>query len=115
MNIGQINIGRNNVINNRPSWSSINSGRITSINNRWQNQIGGLHNWNNVHPNRAAYWAGWGRESTVLITGIIGIPAVFAATGGIVTHIDGAAGTMVTDSTVIRGDTGGLFQHIGHV
>jgi len=60
VNIGQINIGQNNVINNRPSWSSIDSGRITSINNRWQNQIGGLHNWNNAHPNRAAYWAGWG-------------------------------------------------------
>lgn len=60
VNIGQINIGRNNVINNRPTWANIDRGRVTSINNRWQNQIGGMHNWNNVHPNRAAFWAGWG-------------------------------------------------------
>ncbi|MCA9009328.1 MAG: hypothetical protein KDB01_06260 [Planctomycetaceae bacterium] len=60
INIGQINVGRNNIINNRPSWANIDRGRVTNINNRWQNQIGGLHNWNSIHPNRAAYWAGWG-------------------------------------------------------
>lgn len=60
INIGQINAGKNNIINNRPSWANIDRGRVTSINNRWQNQVGGLHNWNTVHPNRAAYWAGWG-------------------------------------------------------
>ena len=60
VNIGQINIGKNTAISNRPSWANIDRGRVTSINNRWQNQIGGLHNWNSIHPNRAAFWAGWG-------------------------------------------------------
>ena len=60
VNIGQINIGNNTVINNRPTWANIDSGRVTSINNRWSNQISGMHNWQNVHPNRAAFWAGWG-------------------------------------------------------
>ena len=60
INIGQINVGKNNIINNRPSWANIDRGRVTNINNRWQNQIGGMHNWQSVHPNRAAYWAGWG-------------------------------------------------------
>lgn len=60
IDIGEINIGNNTAISNRPSWANIDSGRVTNINNRWQNQIGGLHNWNNVHPNRVAYWAGWG-------------------------------------------------------
>jgi hypothetical protein len=60
VNIGQINIGKNTAISNRPSWSTIDRGRVTNINNRWQNQIGGMHNWQGAHPNRAAYWAGWG-------------------------------------------------------
>jgi len=60
INIGQINVGNNNIINNRPSWVNIDRGRVTNINNRWQNQIGGMHNWQSVHPNRAAFWAGWG-------------------------------------------------------
>ncbi len=59
IDIGQINLGRNTSINNRPSWSNIDRARVSNINHRWQNQIGGLHNWQNVHPNRAAYWAGW--------------------------------------------------------
>lgn len=60
INIGQINVGNNVAISNRPTWANIDRNQITSINNRWQNQIGGLNNWQNVHPNRAAYWAGWG-------------------------------------------------------
>jgi hypothetical protein len=60
INIGNINIGNNVAISNRPTWANIDRNQITSINNRWQNQIGGLHNWNSIHPNRAAYWAGWG-------------------------------------------------------
>lgn len=60
VNIGQINIGKSSVINNRPTWANIDRGRVTNINNRWQNQIGGMHNWQSLHPNRAAFWAGWG-------------------------------------------------------
>ena len=60
VNIGQINIGSNNIISNRPTWANIDRGRVTNINSRWQNQIGGMHNWQGLHPNRAAYWAGWG-------------------------------------------------------
>ena len=60
VNIGQVNIGNNIGISNRPTWANIDRGRVTSINNRWQNQIGGMHNWRGVHPNRAAFWAGWG-------------------------------------------------------
>lgn len=60
INVGQINIGKNVGISNRPTWANIDRSQITNINNRWQNQIGGLNNWQNVHPNRAAYWAGWG-------------------------------------------------------
>lgn len=60
VNIGQINMGNNVAISNRPTWANIDRNQITNINNRWQNQIGSLNNWQNVHPNRAAYWAGWG-------------------------------------------------------
>ena len=60
VNIGQVNIGNNIAISNRPTWANIDRGRVTGINNRWQNQIGGMHNWRGVHPNRAAFWAGWG-------------------------------------------------------
>ena len=60
VNIGQINVGNNVAISNRPTWANLDRGRVTSINNRWQNQIGGMHNWRGVHPNRAAFWAGWG-------------------------------------------------------
>lgn len=59
VNIGQINIGRNTNISNRPTWANIDRGRINNINNRWQNQIGGLHNWPTKNPARRAYWRGW--------------------------------------------------------
>ncbi len=60
-NIGDINIG-NNVINNRPGWVNIDNDRITNIHNRWGNQIGGIHNWHNRHPDRMAYWTHWGDD-----------------------------------------------------
>ena len=60
INIGEINLGNNTVINNRPTWANIDRNRVTNINNRWQNQIGGIHNWNTRHPNRVAHWHGWG-------------------------------------------------------
>ena len=58
VNIGEINVG-NNVINNRPTWANIDRSRVNNINNRWGNQIGGLHSWNNRHPGRRGYWHGW--------------------------------------------------------
>lgn len=59
INVGDINIG-NKVINNRPTWANIDRNQINNINNRWQNQIGGMHNWGNRHPDRINYWSGWG-------------------------------------------------------
>jgi hypothetical protein len=47
------------VINNRPTWANIDRNRINNINNRWSNQIGGLHGWNNRYPGRRNYWRGW--------------------------------------------------------
>lgn len=58
INIGDINVG-NNVINNRPTWANIDRNQINNINNRWGNQIGGLHGWNNRNPGRRGYWRGW--------------------------------------------------------
>jgi hypothetical protein len=60
-NKGDINIG-NNVINNRPAWVNIDNDRIININNRWNNQIGGLHNWQNRYPDRMSYWNRWGDD-----------------------------------------------------
>ena len=48
------------MINNRPSWANIDRNQINNINNRWGNQIGGLHNWGNRYPGRLDYWHGWG-------------------------------------------------------
>ncbi len=60
INIGDINIGNNNVISNRPSWVNIDNDRISNINNRWQNQIGGIQNWRGRYPDRGRYWNDWG-------------------------------------------------------
>jgi hypothetical protein len=57
--IGDINIG-NKVINNRPVWSNIDNNRINIINKQWQNQIGGIQNWNRRYPDRMNYWNNWG-------------------------------------------------------
>jgi len=62
INIGDINIGNNGVISNRPSWVNIDRDRITNINNRWGNQIGGIHNWDRRHPDRMASWRHWGDD-----------------------------------------------------
>ncbi|NUQ64061.1 MAG: hypothetical protein HUU20_16415 [Pirellulales bacterium] len=60
-NIGDINIG-NNVINKRPGWVNIDNDRIVNINNQWNTQIGGLHNWHNRYPDRTAHWGRWGND-----------------------------------------------------
>ena len=60
-NIGNINIG-NTVINQRPGWVNINNNQIININNRWNNQIGGLHSWHVRNPARLARWGVWGNN-----------------------------------------------------
>lgn len=59
--IGDVNIG-NKVINNRPAWVNIDNSRTVAINNRWNSQIGGLHNWHTRYPNRMAHWGRWGDD-----------------------------------------------------
>ncbi|MCA9260109.1 MAG: hypothetical protein KDA61_12945 [Planctomycetales bacterium] len=41
ISVGDVNIGNNNVISNRPSWANIDQGRVNQINRRWQNGIAG--------------------------------------------------------------------------
>jgi hypothetical protein len=60
INIGNVNIGNNVAISNRPSWANIDRNQINAIGNRWQNQIGGIRNWGGRYPNRLGYWNGWG-------------------------------------------------------
>ncbi|MCR9293735.1 MAG: hypothetical protein NXI32_13505 [bacterium] len=59
INIGNINIGSNNIINNRPSWVNIDRNQINNIHNRWQGQLGGMYDWRSRYPARGAYWNGW--------------------------------------------------------
>jgi hypothetical protein len=61
IDIGNIAIG-NTVINNQPSWTNIDRNQFNQINNRWQNQIGSLHGWGTMHPNRGVYWNSWGNN-----------------------------------------------------
>ncbi|HVJ81527.1 MAG TPA: mu-protocadherin- cell-suface protein, partial [Planctomycetia bacterium] len=60
INTGDIRIGDNRVINNRPSWANINQNNLGAINNRWQGQMNNLQGWQNNHLDRAGYWGGWG-------------------------------------------------------
>jgi hypothetical protein len=60
VNIGDINLGNNGIINNRPGWANISNNRYNNIGNRWQNQIGGMHNWVGRYPDRGRYWNNWG-------------------------------------------------------
>jgi len=51
--------------------------------------------------------------SVAAIAITIAIPVAFEALGGQATHIAGVAGTMVTASTTVRGDTGGQSRRTG--
>lgn len=62
INIYDINLGNNGIINNRPSWANISNDRYNNIGNRWQNQIGGMHNWVSRYPDRGRYWNNWGND-----------------------------------------------------
>ena len=65
-----INVTQNTVINSRPSWVNVNQSHFTAINNNWHGAIirppvrpgVGLQDWNRYHPNRVAYWNGWGNS-----------------------------------------------------
>ncbi len=59
IDIGNINIGNNTAISNRPSWVNMDKNQFNNVSNRWQSQVGGLHNWNTRYPARAGYWHGW--------------------------------------------------------
>ncbi|MEM6689256.1 MAG: mu-protocadherin- cell-suface protein [Planctomycetota bacterium] len=62
IDIGNIQIGDNNVIGNRPSWTDIDNNRINQINNRWQSNIGNLSNWTSRYPNRIDNYRRWGNR-----------------------------------------------------
>jgi hypothetical protein len=62
INIGDINLGNNTVISNRPSWANISNDRITSINQRWQNQIGGATTLPALAPDRLDRFNNWGNR-----------------------------------------------------
>jgi hypothetical protein len=55
-------LGSNNVISNRPTWAEIDHNDITQINKRWQNQIGGIHNWQGRYPDRMDRWSNRGNR-----------------------------------------------------
>ncbi|TWT74116.1 mu-protocadherin- cell-suface protein [Allorhodopirellula solitaria] len=61
INIGSLNVG-NQVINNRPTWSNIDRTSVNRIQNRWGNQIGGLHGWAGARPGRINQWHSWGND-----------------------------------------------------
>jgi hypothetical protein len=64
------NIPHNTAINSRPGWVHLNNNQYHAIHNHWQTAITrppsrpgvALHNWNRNHPNRSAYWNGWGNS-----------------------------------------------------
>lgn len=60
INIGEINLGNNGIINNRPGWVNIGGDKITNIRDNWGNQIGQLGGWHNRFPDRVEYWNRWG-------------------------------------------------------
>jgi len=62
INIGDINIGDNNVISNRPSWVNIDSDRVGQINNRWGNQLTSVGNWQTRYPERFDQRRDWGND-----------------------------------------------------
>lgn len=48
----------------RPAWQNLQPDRINNINNNWNvavgNRANSFQNWGTLHPNRMAYWNGWG-------------------------------------------------------
>lgn len=60
INIGDVNLGNNTVISNKPNWVNIDNNRINSINQRWQNQIGNANTLPALAPHRYDRFHNWG-------------------------------------------------------
>ncbi|MEM1224128.1 MAG: mu-protocadherin- cell-suface protein [Planctomycetota bacterium] len=60
INVGDLQIGDNTVIGNRPSWAQIDRDRVNQINGRWQNNLGALHGWPTRYPDRFDRYHRWG-------------------------------------------------------
>jgi len=62
INIGDINLGNNTVISNRPSWVNIDNNRLTAIDRRWQNRIGNATTLPALLPDRLDHFHDWGDQ-----------------------------------------------------
>ncbi len=60
IDIGEINLGNNTIINNRPSWANIDRDSINQINNRWSNNLVSMRNWQDRYPVRIDRRRDWG-------------------------------------------------------
>ncbi|MEM9365196.1 MAG: mu-protocadherin- cell-suface protein [Planctomycetota bacterium] len=60
IDIGEIRVGDNNIIGNRPTWADIDRDRVTQINNRWQNGLDGISDWPSRYPKRLDQYHRWG-------------------------------------------------------
>lgn len=62
IDIGDVNIGNNTAISVKPKWVNIDNRKITSINQRWQNQIGNATTLPALAPNRFDHFHTWGNH-----------------------------------------------------
>ncbi|WP_146576866.1 mu-protocadherin- cell-suface protein [Neorhodopirellula pilleata] len=62
IDIGDVNLGNNTVISNKPRWANIDNDRYHSINRRWQNQIGNATTLPALNPNRYDHFHNWGNN-----------------------------------------------------
>ena len=60
--IGQINLGNNNVVNRPTTWARIDQNQVANIQNRWQGQLGGMQQWHDRHPDRLDARRNWGND-----------------------------------------------------
>ncbi|MEP0431474.1 mu-protocadherin- cell-suface protein [Rhodopirellula bahusiensis] len=62
INVGDVNIGNNNIINNKVGWANIDNNRVNQINNRWRNQLNHVSNWPTIPPHRFDHFHRWGNQ-----------------------------------------------------
>lgn len=60
VNVGDINLGNNNVISRKPTWANIDDNRVNAINRRWQNGIANATTLPALSPNRLDHFHEWG-------------------------------------------------------
>lgn len=60
LSIGDVNLGNNTIISNRPSWVDIDNNRLNTINNQWRNRMADISNWPTVNPDRFDRLNDWG-------------------------------------------------------